>query len=78
VWSNHDISWANEMCLNAICRKVPVGKHFSESYSAQTGLKQGDALSLLPFNFVLEYTIRKVMKHQEDRIWMGHISSAIC
>ena len=28
----------------------------------QNGLKQGDALSPLPFNFALEYAIRKVQE----------------
>jgi hypothetical protein len=32
----------------------------SDSFPVQNGLKQGDALSLLLFNFALEYAIRKV------------------
>jgi hypothetical protein len=41
-----------------------MGKHFSDSFPIQNGLKQGDDLSPLPFNFALEYAIRKVQKKQ--------------
>jgi hypothetical protein len=52
------------MCLNDIYSKVRIGKHLSESFPIQNGLKQGDALSPLPFSFVLEYVIRKVQERQ--------------
>jgi hypothetical protein len=48
------------MCLNETYSKVRIGKHFSDSFPIQTGLKQGDALSPLLFSFALEYAIRKV------------------
>jgi hypothetical protein len=48
------------MFLNEIYSKVCIGKHLSESFPIQNGLKQGDALSPLLFKFTLEYAIRKV------------------
>jgi hypothetical protein len=47
------------MCLNETYSKVRIHKHLSDSFSIQNGLKQGDALSPLLFNFALEYAIRK-------------------
>jgi retron-type reverse transcriptase len=52
------------MCLNETYNKVRIGKHFSDSFPIQNGLKQGDALSPLLFNFVLDYAIRKVQEIQ--------------
>jgi hypothetical protein len=51
------------MCLNKTYSKVHIGKHLSESFPIQNGLKQ-DALSPLLFNFPLEYAIRKVLENQ--------------
>jgi hypothetical protein len=47
-----------EMCLNEICSRVWEGKHLSDTFPVKNGLKQGDALSPLLFNFVLQYAIR--------------------
>jgi hypothetical protein len=44
------------MCSNETYSKVRVG----DSFPNQNGLKQGDALSPLLFNFALECVIRKV------------------
>jgi hypothetical protein len=49
-----------KMCLNEIHKNVRIGKQLSNSYATPNGLKQGDALSPLLFNFPLEYAIRKV------------------
>jgi hypothetical protein len=49
-----------KMCLNETYSKVRIGKHLSDSFPFQNGLKQRDALSPLLLNFALEYVIRNV------------------
>jgi hypothetical protein len=42
-----------KICLNETYNKVCIGKHLFDNFPIQNGLKQGDALSPLLFNFAL-------------------------
>jgi hypothetical protein len=53
-----------KMCLNETYSKVRIGKHFSDRFPIQNGLKQGSALPPLLFNFASEYAIGKVQENQ--------------
>jgi hypothetical protein len=53
-----------KMCLNETYSKVSISKHLSDNFPTQNGLKQGDALSPMLFNFALKYAIRKVQEKQ--------------
>jgi hypothetical protein len=53
------------MCSNEAYSKVHIGKHLSDSFPIQNGLKQGNALSPLLSNFALESAIRK---NQENHV----------
>jgi hypothetical protein len=43
-----------KMCLNETCSGVQVGKNLSDMFPIKNGLKHGDALLPLLFNFALE------------------------
>jgi hypothetical protein len=45
-----------------MCSKVCIAEKLLDAFPIQNGLKQGDPLLPLVFNFALEYAIRKVKK----------------
>ena len=45
--------------------RVRVGKHLSHMFPTRNGLKKGDALSSLLFNFALGHAVRKVQVNQD-------------
>jgi hypothetical protein len=49
-----------KMCLIETYSRVRVGKSLSEMFPIRNGLKEGDALSSLLFNFALDYAIKRV------------------
>jgi hypothetical protein len=48
------------MCLNEICSRVCIGIHLSHMCPIKNGLKEGDALSPLLFNFAFVYVLMGV------------------
>jgi hypothetical protein len=52
------------MCLNETYNNVHTGKHLSDNFPTQNGLKQGYAPSSLLFNFYLAYATRRVQENQ--------------
>jgi len=50
--------------VNGNYGKVRVGKNLSDLFPIRNGLKQGDAISPLLLNFILDYAIRTIQINQ--------------
>ena len=54
-----------QLCLTEMYSRFRVGKNLSDVFPIRNCLKRGDALSPLLFNFVLDYSIRRVQVNQD-------------
>jgi hypothetical protein len=52
-----------KIILNETYSDVRIGNHLSDTFFIQDIIKQGDNLSPLPFNFSLDYAVRKVQEN---------------
>jgi len=54
-----------KMSLTETYSRVRVGKNVSDRFLIRNGLKQGDALKIMLFNFALEYATRRVQVNRD-------------
>ena len=67
-----------KLCLTEMYSRIQVGKHLSDVFPIRNGLKQGDDLSPLIFNFALEYAIRRAWVKQDGLKLMYTCASGLC
>jgi hypothetical protein len=65
-------------CLNETYGRVHIGKNLSDKFTIQNGLKHGDTLSPLLFNFGLEYAIMRVQEKQRTEAEWDTSTSGLC
>jgi len=67
-----------KMCLMETYRRVRVGRHLCDVFHIMNGLKQGDALSPLLFNFASEYGIKRFQVKQDGFKLNGTHNLLVC
>jgi hypothetical protein len=65
------------MCLNEMYSKVCIGKHLSDNFPVQNGLKQGVALSPLLINFAIDYYYYYYYYYYSFKLQMGFYPVAV-
>ena len=64
-WVSKKLVSLIKLFLTETYSRVRVDKNLSDVFPSRNGLKQGDVLSPLLFNFVLEYAIRRLQMNQD-------------
>jgi hypothetical protein len=65
VWCTYRVAKVSKTRLNKPYNRVLVGQRLYDKFPVENGIKQGDALSQLLFNFALEYAIGMVQVNQD-------------
>ncbi|KAJ4436535.1 hypothetical protein ANN_16566 [Periplaneta americana] len=64
IW-NKSKFYSITITISETYSRIRISQFLSDAFPIHCGLKQGDALSPLPFNFALEYAIRKVQDNRQ-------------